>query len=295
MKLAAADIVHQEFKHSFRGFDPGEVRAFLEVVADHYEAMEREGRLLRDQLGAIQTELSGLRGRVAEQDRMLEQYQSNLRKVEELREAQLDADLILHQARVEAERLITATVERSQFMEAELRMLEAQKARVAAHMKEYLLSQLALLDIVTAPYTPEEHAKRAAATAESDETVKATVRPSADVQTQELAEADIQQYLHDVRLDEVTSDSTEEIRLPKPPPEKQSENKTDADPDRHRKMIDDLNLLSQHATAMFRKSDFQKMLGEDAERKSEEIIHSIYAELEKKKKDRDGSKHSEEA
>ncbi len=295
MKLAAADIAHQEFKHSFRGFDPGEVRAFLEVVADHYEAMEREGRLVRDQLGAIQTEVSGLRGRLAEQDRMLEQYQIDLRKVEELREARLDADLILHQARAEAERLITAAVERSQFMEAELRMLEAQKARVAAHMKEYLLSQLALLDIVTAPYTPEEHTKVAAATAASDETVKGTVQPSTDVQTQELAGADIQQYLHDVRLDEVTADSTEEIRLPEPTPEKQSENKTDADPDRHRKLIDDLNLLSQHATAMFRKSDFQKMLGEDAERKSEEIINSIYAELEKKKKDRDGSKNSEDA
>jgi ribosome recycling factor len=52
--------------------------------------------------------------------------------------------------------------------------------------------------------------------------------------------------------------------------------------ERRKQMVQDLDHLNEQATAMFRKADFDKMLGEAALKKSEEIINQIYSELEKK-------------
>ena len=65
-----------------------------------------------------------------------------------------------------------------------------------------------------------------------------------------------------------------------------SEEKKDTGKDDKKKAIEDLDSLSTNPTGMFKKADFDKMLGEYAKKKPEEMIDDIYAELEKKKSEK---------
>jgi hypothetical protein len=58
--------------------------------------------------------------------------------------------------------------------------------------------------------------------------------------------------------------------------------------DKKKKFKEDLDKLTRFPTSIFKKSDFEKMLGNDAQKKSEDMINDIYKELEKKKKDGKG-------
>ena len=64
------------------------------------------------------------------------------------------------------------------------------------------------------------------------------------------------------------------------------EKKDDKKPEDKKKVIEDLDNLSTNPTGMFKKSDFEKMLGEYAKKKPEDMIDDIYAELEKKKSEK---------
>lgn len=65
-----------------------------------------------------------------------------------------------------------------------------------------------------------------------------------------------------------------------------SEEKNDAGKDDKKKAVEDLDKLSTNPTGIFKKSDFDKMLGEYANKKPEDMINDIYAEMEKKKSEK---------
>jgi cell division initiation protein len=61
MRISPNDIRQQQFTvRMFRGFDPQEVDAFLEDVADDYEALLKESQLLREQLAAQEERSRGV-------------------------------------------------------------------------------------------------------------------------------------------------------------------------------------------------------------------------------------------
>ena len=55
MRITAMDIRQQQFTvRVFRGFDPQEVDAFLEDMADDYEELIKENALLKEQLATVE-------------------------------------------------------------------------------------------------------------------------------------------------------------------------------------------------------------------------------------------------
>jgi cell division initiation protein len=61
MRISPNDIRQQQFTvRVFRGFDPQEVDAFLEDVADDYEALLKESQLLREQVAAQEERSRGV-------------------------------------------------------------------------------------------------------------------------------------------------------------------------------------------------------------------------------------------
>lgn len=64
------------------------------------------------------------------------------------------------------------------------------------------------------------------------------------------------------------------------------EEKKEPEKDDKKKVIEDLDNLSTNPTGIFKKSDFDKMLGEYAKKKPEDMIDDIYAEMEKKKSEK---------
>ncbi len=61
MKLTPRDIRKQAFGKVFRGCDPHEVQAFLEMIAEEYERLHRENIELREREAALQSEVDRFR------------------------------------------------------------------------------------------------------------------------------------------------------------------------------------------------------------------------------------------
>lgn len=115
MRLTPIDVRQQQFATKFRGFDPQEVDAFLEEVAEDLEELQRENALLKEQLTAVEERMRGVEGkeRVLQEtlvtaQKLAEEYKENARREAELivREARLQADKVLEEGRAEEAKLL---------------------------------------------------------------------------------------------------------------------------------------------------------------------------------------------
>jgi cell division initiation protein len=93
MKVTPLDLRQQRFNTVMRGYDRGEVTAFLNEVAEDYENALREADRLRQEVVKLEAVLAEHRGQ-----------ERNLRNT--LLTAQKMADEVKDQASIEAERLI---------------------------------------------------------------------------------------------------------------------------------------------------------------------------------------------
>jgi cell division initiation protein len=116
MRLSPVDIRQQQFTNRFRGFDRGEVDAFLDDVADDFEGLLRENAGLREQVSSHEERSRGL----GETERTLKDTLVTTQRVaEEMKEgAKRDAQLIVREATLSAEKLM----EEARGEEAKLRV-----------------------------------------------------------------------------------------------------------------------------------------------------------------------------
>jgi cell division initiation protein len=115
MRLTPLDIRQQQFTaRVFRGLDAQEVDAFLEDVAEDYEALLKENAVLKEQLSVLEERGRGVSEREkALQDtlvtthRLVEEMKENARRESQLvvREAELTADKLVEEARAETARV----------------------------------------------------------------------------------------------------------------------------------------------------------------------------------------------
>jgi cell division initiation protein len=115
MRLTPLDIRQQQFKvRAFRGLDPQEVDVFLEDVAEDYEALLKENAILKEQLGVLEERSRGLsehekalQETLVTTHRLAEDMKENARRENQLivREAELTAEKLVEEGRVEAARL----------------------------------------------------------------------------------------------------------------------------------------------------------------------------------------------
>jgi len=127
MRISPHDIRQQQFTvRMFRGFDPQEVDAFLENVADDYETLLRDSQLLREQVAAQEERSRG----VVELERVLQDTlvttqrladdlkAAAKREAEEIRTAaRHEAELIVREAELRGDK----TVETARAEEARIR------------------------------------------------------------------------------------------------------------------------------------------------------------------------------
>lgn len=105
MRLSAMDIRQQQFAVKLlRGFDPQEVDAFLEEVADDWEELVRENNLLKEQLVTVEEQKRATEERSKELQQTLVVAQ---KMAEEFRESgKRAADILLREAQLQAEKLL---------------------------------------------------------------------------------------------------------------------------------------------------------------------------------------------
>ncbi|OGL08207.1 MAG: hypothetical protein A3I17_06455 [Candidatus Rokubacteria bacterium RIFCSPLOWO2_02_FULL_72_37] len=115
MRISPLDIRQQQFTvRTFRGFDSQEVDAFLDDVAEDYEAVLKENALLKEQVAGFEERARGLAERErALQDTLIatqrlgDEMKAAARREAELhtREAELRGEKILEEVRGEEAKL----------------------------------------------------------------------------------------------------------------------------------------------------------------------------------------------
>lgn len=146
MKLTPLDIKKQEFKNTFRGYDPMEVETFLEMVADEYEELATERNKFKEEILTLQTQLKDYQQveQTLKQTLMNAQESVNRARVN----TEKEANLILHEAELKAEKLLEKARRDLETMKNELVIVRAQKESFAKRLKHLLESQIELIKVL---------------------------------------------------------------------------------------------------------------------------------------------------
>ena len=143
-KITIVDIQHKEFKKSLQGFDRNEVNEFLDEII---ETLEDEAHAR----AALQGEIGDLRERLSHFKAMEDSLQSTLllaqRTADEVKAAaHKEADLIKQEARLQAEREISALSERIEEARREAQRHQDTAEKAKSELRSLLMSHLSLIE-----------------------------------------------------------------------------------------------------------------------------------------------------
>ena len=107
MDLTPIDITQREFQRRFRGLDPVEVKTFLDGVAEELQRLLKENTFKEERVQKLGTQLHHYQQRERE---LKEALLAVHRMADETKaKARKEADLILKDAEIKAERLLERT------------------------------------------------------------------------------------------------------------------------------------------------------------------------------------------
>jgi cell division initiation protein len=144
VSISPLDIRKQEFTRTLRGYDPEEVRSYLDRVASELEAAKAA--------------VAGLEEKLKESDDRLGHYrliERNLQDAaltvqraldERARAAEKEAELVVRDAHLRAQAEVAGLNERITRLQGDIATLEAQRAHVFVRLRSVLRSQSDLLD-----------------------------------------------------------------------------------------------------------------------------------------------------
>ncbi|MFQ5881200.1 MAG: DivIVA domain-containing protein [Candidatus Methylomirabilales bacterium] len=126
MELTPIEITQREFQRRFRGLDPVEVKSFLEGVADELQRLLKEHALKEERIQKLEAQLQTYHEREEELKKALFAVQ---RLTEEMKEkTRQEADLILKDAELKAEKLLERAHLKLAHFQGEIAKLQRQKA-----------------------------------------------------------------------------------------------------------------------------------------------------------------------
>ena len=144
MRVTPLDIIQKQFTANRRGYEPDEVRAFLEETRETLEDLLKENQRLREQIARFEAEIAELR---SEEHEVKETLQLARQVKEEMeRTARRERDVVLGEARLEAEKIIMAAGDEKRDIQAELVGLRSQKAQLFGEMRGIIETHIRLLD-----------------------------------------------------------------------------------------------------------------------------------------------------
>ena len=175
MRITPLDIRKQTFTKAFRGLDPDQVAAFLEQVANEFEALVQSTDETATKLKVFEGELDHYR-RI--EKTLNETLLTAQRATDEARvNAQKEAELIIKDAQLRAGRYEHDARKRVYTLEAELITLKSQRDSFFARFRAMLKTQMGLLDTIS----EDLGSKKAMARAMAEEETLEDVGPSSTI------------------------------------------------------------------------------------------------------------------
>ena len=150
MDLSPLEITQREFARKWRGYDPEEVRTFLEQIAEeltrlNQESSERanQSQRLEAQVRVHQEREDTLRNALITAQKMTEEIKANAKR---------EADLILKEAELKGERLLEMAHRKLAQVQAEIAEFTRQRELFLAKLRGLIRTHQELLE--TAPDSP---------------------------------------------------------------------------------------------------------------------------------------------
>jgi cell division initiation protein len=144
MRITPLDIRKQEFRKTMRGLDADEVYAFLTTVAEEYEAVLSNNKKLRERIVDMEGRLqeykkieTNLRNTLLTAERVTNETKENARR---------EANLIVREAEVEAEKAAEAIRAHTQELRREVLELKRQKDNYLTRFKTLIESHNRVLE-----------------------------------------------------------------------------------------------------------------------------------------------------
>jgi cell division initiation protein len=146
MALTALDIQQQRFKARFGGgVDRNEVDAFLSLVANEFERLQRENGELREQERASRRIVDEYRTR---EDALKETMITAQRVTDDIkRAASKEAEIILGRAELEADKILERAQERLTDLLRDIGELKRQRAQLVSQLKATIEQHRALVAV----------------------------------------------------------------------------------------------------------------------------------------------------
>ena len=144
MTITPLDIIQKQFATNRRGYEPEEVQAFLGEVRETLEAVLMENRRLRDELSERDTAIANYRqteDSIKETLHVAREVANQMQK-----NARQEADIILGDARLEGERILSVSQDEYRGLLEQIQRLKGTRLQSVARMRAMLGAQLQLLE-----------------------------------------------------------------------------------------------------------------------------------------------------
>ncbi len=144
MKLMPLDIRQKEFPVMFRGYDQNEVLQFLEKVADQVESLIAEKNQYQETIRGLEEQLK----RYQELEETLKKTIITTQQIKDEMKlsAKKEYDLVVAEAKLEANKILSEAQKSITFEEKELQELKRQKELFRDHLRTLINSHLKLLN-----------------------------------------------------------------------------------------------------------------------------------------------------
>ncbi len=143
MALSPLDIRTQSFTRRMRGFDTDEVGAFLSILAEHYDDLQREVRHSASRIADLEAKL-------VHYERIEDALQEALRTARESQRSALDtaaqqAEQIRTEARLEARGVVQEAEHDRNRLRQEAQAIGARRKEIVARLRAFLMSEMEML------------------------------------------------------------------------------------------------------------------------------------------------------
>jgi cell division initiation protein len=177
MRITPLDIRKQPFPRVFRGCDSHAVYSFLELVAGEYEVLIRQNNEFATQIKCLEEQLGKYTGieRVLNETLMSAQRSSDEARVN----AQKEAELIIKDAQIRADRYEGEARQRVNALESEIISIRNQRDSFLARFQAMLSTQLNLLEVISGDLRSDDLSEQEAAAPEQPRARQQTQLPPA--------------------------------------------------------------------------------------------------------------------
>jgi cell division initiation protein len=145
MKISPMDIQRQGFTRTLRGLDAEEVRAYLNLVAEEFAALQRERDVLQSEVQALRSLVDEHRDREAILKNTLLTAQ---RVSEDIKEnARKEAQSVVKEAELQADRLLDLAQRRAHEQERGILDLRAHRSGLRTDLRAFIARLSQVLDL----------------------------------------------------------------------------------------------------------------------------------------------------